>query len=447
MAQALHMSPPPPLRDPHTARLSSPSPRPTRSTSTLSASSSPPPVSRSASPFVPSKPSNRRRQSGAAKENVPVEMDGVEDIIRATPAKGKMNGKAVSGTAANADVDLGNGGGRTWRDGSIEPEEDVVRRRNPARAARGKSPGPNSVTSHNGLPTLETIPDPQEDDGNASPSASVSSHPPPPAPSAATGTEGRPVTRKRRSSSIKRKPSPGVTPTKVVDWEIPRKALHSSIGFFTLFLNHLNPPTVAPLLVVLSTALVSVFTIDLARLRFPAFAELWEVYLGFLMRESERQKINGVVWYLVGVIFVLSFYPRDVAVVSILTLSWSDTTASTIGRLWGRYTPPLPPHVPGIKLLKFAPRKSLAGFLAATVTGSLICLGFWWTGSNGRWDLLDGQSWVGLLGTAGVVGVGGAVVEALDLGLDDNLTLPILSGAVIWLWLAVSNALFGSPHP
>jgi diacylglycerol kinase (CTP) len=47
------------------------------------------------------------------------------------------------------------------------------------------------------------------------------------------------------------------------------------------------------------------------------------------------------------------------------------------------------------------------------VTGSLICLGFWWTGSNGRWDLLDGQSWVGLLGTAGVVGVGGAVVEAL----------------------------------
>lgn len=75
----------------------------------------------------------------------------------------------------------------------------------------------------------------------------------------------------------------------------------------------------APLLVVLSTALVSVFTIDLARLRFPAFAELWEVYLGFLMRESERQKINGVVWYLVGVIFVLSFYPRDVAVVSILT--------------------------------------------------------------------------------------------------------------------------------
>jgi diacylglycerol kinase (CTP) len=138
------------------------------------------------------------------------------------------------------------------------------------------------------------------------------------------------------------------------------------------------------------------------------------------------------------------------------SLSWSDTTASTIGRLWGRHTPPLPPHFPAIKLLKFAPRKSLAGFLAATVTGALICIGFWWNGSDGRWDLLDGQSWAGLLGTAGVVGAGGAVVEALgeskfmtgpnyrglhvaDLGLDDNLTLPILSGALIWSWLGLTN--------
>ncbi len=37
------------------------------------------------------------------------------------------------------------------------------------------------------------------------------------------------------------------------------------------------------------------------------------------MRESERDKINGVVWYLVGVITVLGLYPRDVAVVAILT--------------------------------------------------------------------------------------------------------------------------------
>ena len=81
----------------------------------------------------------------------------------------------------------------------------------------------------------------------------------------------------------------------------------------------MDPPDVKPLIIVLSTGLIAVLTTDFLRLRFPTFAEVWESYFGFLMRESERDKINGVVWYLVGVVFVLSLYPRDVAVVSILT--------------------------------------------------------------------------------------------------------------------------------
>lgn len=81
----------------------------------------------------------------------------------------------------------------------------------------------------------------------------------------------------------------------------------------------MDPPSVKPLITVLSVGLATVTAVDVLRLNFPAFAEIWEAYLGFLMRESERDKINGVIWYLVGVIFVLALYPRDVAVVSILT--------------------------------------------------------------------------------------------------------------------------------
>ena len=87
----------------------------------------------------------------------------------------------------------------------------------------------------------------------------------------------------------------------------------------TLFLNYIDPPTLKPLLTVLISALAIVSIADVLRLNLPAFAEIWEYYLGFLMRESERQKINGVIWYLVGVTFVTGIYPRDVAVVSILT--------------------------------------------------------------------------------------------------------------------------------
>jgi len=81
----------------------------------------------------------------------------------------------------------------------------------------------------------------------------------------------------------------------------------------------MDPPSVKPLITVLSIGLVSVLTLDFFRLKYPAFAELWESYFGILMRDSERDQINGVVWYLIGVIFVLTLYPRDVAVVSILT--------------------------------------------------------------------------------------------------------------------------------
>ncbi|WVQ85776.1 hypothetical protein IAT38_007943 [Cryptococcus sp. DSM 104549] len=443
MAQAVALppqsTPSPPTSLAH-SDLHSPAAR-TRSRLSSTSTSPPPPArstrSRSAAPTPAPTADN--------KENIPVDIPAMSG----TSKKGGKSTAVEDGTAAGS----GNGiAGQTWRDGSLEQEDGVPRvRKNPPRSAR--------PSGANGLATLPTIPDPEAEveadvaaRSGSAPGASELAHPlhphaaPPPAASTQTGTGDRPVvTRKRRSSSVKRKPSPGVTPTKAVDWEIPRKTFHSSIGFLTLYLNYLQPRSLVPLISVLTAILVTVSVTDFFRLRFPAFAEVWELYLGFLMRESERQKINGVVWYLIGVIFVLSLYPRDVAVVSILTLSWSDTTASTIGRLWGRYTPPLPAHVPGIKALRFAPRKSLAGFLAASITSFLICITFWWNGSGGRWTVLDvedyGHGFWGLWVTAGVVGVGGAVVEALDLGIDDNLTLPILSGAIAWAWLSFTNAI------
>lgn len=214
--------------------------------------------------------------------------------------------------------------------GSTETGTTSARlRKNPPRGTR-PSLGVNGDRPLSHLDTIPSRPPSPPYDSIAPSSAHVGSPTstqtqnqsyPPPAASTQTGTGSRPVvTRKRRSSSIKRKPSPGKVPEKVVDWEIPRKTFHSSIGFLTLYLNHLTPPSLSPLLVVLSTLLVFVLVTDLPRLWFPAsrYAELWEACVGFLMRESEREKVNGVVWYLIGVIFVLGLYPRDVGVVAIL---------------------------------------------------------------------------------------------------------------------------------
>ena len=132
------------------------------------------------------------------------------------------------------------------------------------------------------------------------------------------------------------------------------------------------------------------------------------------------------------------------------SLSWSDTAASTLGRLFSPHTPPLPTHFPLIPSLRFSPRKSLAGFLGALLTGTIIGLYFWsngkhsdggygqlwganedlsgWAGERaGSWEFL-GRSW-GRWSTALVLGVGGAVVEALGKSTPPCLraTLVILN--------------------
>jgi len=245
----------------------------------------------------------------------------------------------------------------------------------------------------------------------------------------------------------------GVNKPKKIDWEIPRKVLHSSIGFFTIYL-YLSRGSAKAVVYVLWTALAIIAPADYLRLTSPSFARVYERWLGFLMRESEKKSTNGVIWYIIGVNFALTFYPLDIATVAILILSWADTAASTIGRLWGSYTPRLPSRTPVLRL-PLAPRKSLAGFIAACVTGACIAVGFWtllapiprrveggdvtWFWDGGvRPTGVDSPAfggfggWLGLSLLAVFAGLVSGVAEALDLGSwDDNLTLPIISGGCL----------------
>ncbi|OJA09049.1 hypothetical protein AZE42_04730 [Rhizopogon vesiculosus] len=231
------------------------------------------------------------------------------------------------------------------------------------------------------------------------------------------------------------------TVKKQIDWEIPRKTLHSSIGFFTIYLytSQGNPQTV---IIALSSALAVLVPIDILRLKYPTFERAFEKCVG--------KSSNGVIWYILGANIALIAFPLDIAVVSILILSWADTAASTFGRLWGSLTPPLPARLLGLPL---APRKSLAGFIAATVTGAAIAAGFWtylapmresltWSWDAGlsttfsNTSIEGGKVFSGFPGLAVVTvwaGLVSGVAEALDLGsVDDNLSLPIIAGGCLW---------------
>ncbi len=166
------------------------------------------------------------------------------------------------------------------------------------------------------------------------------------------------------------------------------------------------------------------------------------------MRESEVDGWNGVIWYLLGAWTVLRFFPKDVGVMGVLLLSWCDTAASTLGRMYGRYTP------------RIRRGKTLAGSAAAAVVGALTASLFWgWMVPRYGYDeefMFRGTLTLpfivreGLLGwkeevqgsaggwmALGIVGLWSGFVasasEVVDIfGWDDNLTIPVLSGLGLW---------------
>ena len=142
--------------------------------------------------------------------------------------------------------------------------------------------------------------------------------------------------------------------------EIPRKLLHTSIGFITLWLytQGINLKQVTPVLVGMA---LFIGTFDFLRLRNKALNKAYCNVMGALMRESEINGVNGTIWYLLGLILVFSFASKDVALMAVLLLSWADTAASSIGRAYGHLTP------------KYK-NKSLAGFMGAFIASEIACL-------------------------------------------------------------------------
>ncbi|KAK5107244.1 hypothetical protein LTR62_001598 [Meristemomyces frigidus] len=256
--------------------------------------------------------------------------------------------------------------------------------------------------------------------------------------------------------SLSRSPSPlGLIPIHR-EWrafihkhEVPRKVLHVSIGFVTLYLYAAGyqPTDIHPYLFY---ALIPIFLTDLLRFRVPAFNRLYIRVLGPFMREAEaHDRFNGVISYIGGIWATIRFCRKDVAIVSVLLLSWCDTAASTCGRAWGKYTP------------RIRRGKSLAGSLAAFVVGVATAALFWGgadllvpatvsnnVGTNSfafkgtlRFRVMDQEvevhGWAALALLSVVSGMAASIGEAIDLwGLDDNLTIPILCGIELgaFLW-------------
>ena len=145
-------------------------------------------------------------------------------------------------------------------------------------------------------------------------------------------------------------------------------------------------------------------TIELLKVLWPSFrAVFYQVFTPLLRSHERNGAITGATYYLIGAFLPILLFPKILAIVCIFFMILGDVAAALIGKKWGR--------------TKLFPRKSLEGSLACFLVCILIAL-------------VKFNPAVAIIGA-----VVATVVEVLPTKLDDNLTMPLLSGLAMYLVL------------
>lgn len=148
------------------------------------------------------------------------------------------------------------------------------------------------------------------------------------------------------------------------------------------------------------------FMTDFARKKNRALNTVVLRFLGPLMRRSEREGMSGLPFYALGCSISLYFYNEHLAILSIMFLIFSDPISSFFGVLYGKD--------------KILPNKSLQGAVAGFFTCYLITLFYLMNTTTIGVNILVFSIIAGLIGAAS------ELISAFNI--DDNLTIPVLSG-------------------
>ena len=193
--------------------------------------------------------------------------------------------------------------------------------------------------------------------------------------------------------------------------ELMRKGIHLSSMWIPITLWFVPRPDAVLILIVV---LFFCMSVDLERSRPGPLGDLIRFIVNKLIRPHEspettgRMTFTGASWMLMAAVPTYFFFSKPVATAAFAMLIVCDTAAALVGKKYGR--------------VPFGSKgKSLEGAVACLVSGLIVIL------------FTPGiPLWVGVFGA-----LAATFAEACIDGVDDNFTIPLCSGLVMTLLLAM----------
>ncbi len=201
------------------------------------------------------------------------------------------------------------------------------------------------------------------------------------------------------------------------DLHLIRKVWHAAMGLLIVFI-YMGGISKGSAIFILASFLGLDLFLETLRLRSPVWNEKMVRFWKHILRAHEAHQMSTVPHYLASVILAILIFPRPVATLSILFLACGDPIASLFGILYGHHGP------------RFESGKTWIGTAAGIVTCTLLSLIF-----LSSFSISYPTYWaVSLIG-----GLIGGTAELLPLDMDDNFTIPVASGFVLWLAFIVAG--------
>lgn len=189
--------------------------------------------------------------------------------------------------------------------------------------------------------------------------------------------------------------------------ELKRKTIHllSSAVPFSYYYFERNT-----LLIILLASVVLMILIDFFRKKDGIVREKYNYHLGDILRthESDGSRIffTGGTYIVISFFLCILIFEKNIAILSMLIIVFSDTAAAITGKLSGRH---------------FIGKKTIEGSIAFFVTGLIIFL----LVMKNSADFRLSQGVIALFLTA--------FFELIPLKIDDNISVPLFFGTVFSL--------------